>query len=163
MTCLFIITDTHETSVYWSALGICEANHFDSGTRTMSAPAHGAPEASGSRAFTPRTETSINSNDSESTAIRKTVRKWYDAAKMPTIYHRKSFGSFGNIEPLHPTNTPRPSEAPPTSPPRHQEAKDMDTNAVGWDHEGDPQNPMNWSKWRKGAHFLVVFLICFVS
>jgi hypothetical protein len=144
---------THETPGCWAVAGIGASNYFDSGIRTtMSAPAHGAPEASVARALTPSPETSINSNDSENTVIRKTVRKWYETAKLPSTYQRESFESFGNLGTLAPTR-PRP----------HQETQDMDADTVGWDHENDPANPMNWPKWRKGAHFLVVFLICFVS
>jgi hypothetical protein len=127
----------------------------------MSASPHESVGTSSSKAGTSPAGSSVNTKDSENTTIRKTIRKWYDTAKSRTgpIYKRNSFGSFGNLGLLDPAL----ASDTPTGPPQQQNTKMMDPDAVGWEDENDPENPMNWSGLSKGVHLFIVFLICFVS
>lgn len=124
----------------------------------MGAPApHQEPSKgfSTGRPSTGQTENvSIKSEDSENTVIHKTVLKWYDRARLPALYHRTSFGSFFDREGML-------NETPPLYPGKSD--RDMDENAVGWEDVYDPENPMDWSKWKKGLNFLVIFMISFTS
>lgn len=37
-----------------------------------------------------------------------------------------------------------------------------ETNVVWWDGDDDPQNPLNWSTWRKAVNVTLVSTTCFV-
>lgn len=117
-------------------------------------------------------DTSIRTDDTEGTAIHKTVLKWYGKAKQPSLYRNKSFGSLFVSE----NSTPGTSAAPmvneknvraetPAATTHIERRSNMhgNENAVGWDDPRDSENPMDWPKWKKGLNFIVILMICFTS
>lgn len=123
-------------------------------------------------------ETSIRTDDTEGTAIHKTVLKWYEKAKQPSLYRKKSFGSIFVSDMDNSTeSTPGSSTAPMIKEKNveevipgedsHQERgssrDDGDENAVGWDDPHDPENPLEWPTWKKAINIAVIILICFTS
>jgi hypothetical protein len=84
-------------------------------------------------------------------------------AKLPSVYDRKSFLAFTAMGTSTSTSKAERADTPQHStPPIRSEKKNMDFYGVGWNDEHDPENPMNWPKWKKSLNFSVVFLICFV-
>ncbi|KAF2633748.1 MFS general substrate transporter [Macroventuria anomochaeta] len=82
--------------------------------------------------------------DKERSTIRKDIQQLYRNEELPSIYHHtvfdlpKSFDDDGD-------------------------RLKKDIYLVDWDHNLDPQNPLNWPAWKKSLNIACIFLMCIIS
>lgn len=128
---------------------------------------------------------SIRTDDTEGMTIHKTVLKWYEKAKQPSLYQKKSFGSLGGGVGMGVSDT-EPSTVTPGSSTaamirekgggagegtpvtdfgkeRRSNGGNGDEIAVGWESPQDSENPLDWSDGKKALNLAVIILICFTS
>ncbi|KAF2191159.1 MFS general substrate transporter [Zopfia rhizophila CBS 207.26] len=107
-----------------------------------------------SQRSTEHTRDSIKSTDSDNTILHKEILELYEKAAHEAG-ERNGLDSFAS------SSTKTSSSI--VEVPLDDEAAGQDTNLVWWDGDNDPENPMNWPKWKKTLNLSVVFLLCFVS
>jgi hypothetical protein len=107
------------------------------------------PQKNSSPACTARRISALSSlsdrtSDSENTAVRKDIYRLYSSWELPSIYHNGEFKFPG-------------SEKAPS------EHTTKNAYLVDWDGKYDPQNPINWPRWKKALNIGCIVLICIIS
>jgi len=112
-----------------------------------------------SRPSTPHTPTSINSTDSEHTAIHKEITQLYQWAKLA----RETVDDYGDRDP-EPTRYHKTDSTLFDIPLNEIGGRtaDVDTNVVWWGGH-DKDNPLNWSRWKKAVNISIICFMSFVS